>query len=191
MDERRQAFRRAGVTIDLSETDHIVVLPIPWEQRTDFGNEVIRQHVEVINDAVKLYADPETGIPQLQAKLAEKFNDPQALMKLGLLPELYESLHDRVLYFNQIVAILVAAAEVNDLPQLIPLLDPNSTTPTMLGGLLSELTSGFDSTLKTESGPDSFSPDSVETPSENLPSPSLVSSSTNSPEAPGTIETGP
>lgn len=182
MGERRQAFRQESVDIDLAEDVTISVAPIPWERRTDFGNEVIRQHVEVINESVRLYADPDTGVPQLEAKLAEKFNDPNELLRLGLEPPVYEYLQSQTLYSNQIVAILLAICEVNELPQLVPLIDPNSTTPTMLGGIISELTSGLASSPRTVSGLDSSSPESTETPSSDSHSPSLVESSTNSPE---------
>lgn len=181
MDERRQAFRREPIEIDLDETTTISVGPIPWERRTDFGNEVMRQHVEVINETVRLYADPDTGVPQLEAKLGEKFNDPKELLRLGLAEETFQSLPTN-LYFNQIVEILKACCEVNGLTQLIPLIDPNSTTPTLLGGIVSDLTSGLGASPKIESGPDSSSPDSIETPSDSSLSPNSTPSSMNSPE---------
>jgi hypothetical protein len=191
MSERRQAFRREPIEVGLSEDKFISVGPVAWERRNDFGNEIMRQHVEIINEGVKLYVDPDIGLPQLEAKLTEKFNDPDALLRLGLTDEVYAEVKAITpLYHNQIVAILMAACEVNDLVQLIPMIDPNSQTPMTIGTLLSNLASGEETTPKTESGPDSSSTDSVETTSGNSPSQSLVPSSTKSPEELGTNATG-
>jgi len=173
MPEARHAFKREAIEVQLTADDSILVDPIPWEQRNDFGDEVLRQHVEIMNEAVRLYVDPDTGVPQLEAKLAEKFSDPQKLFELGLTAPAFEKVKGRSLYMNQIVAILDAICEVNDLVQLRPLLDPNSTTPTMLGGVLSELLSGMETTSSQpeESGPSSSSEDSNETLSEVSPIP--------------------
>lgn len=178
MPERRQAFRREPIEIDLGGEVILSVGPVVWQQRNDFGNEVIRQHVEIINEAVKMYTDPDTGVPQLEAKLGEKFSDPDTLFKLGLDDITYGLLKSLpVLYQNQVVAILLAICEVNELDQLKAMIDPNLTTPTTIGGLLTSLISGGPiDTQKTESGPDSSSLESPETPSEPSPIQSLPSS---------------
>lgn len=145
--------------------------PIPWEQRNDFGNEVIRQHTEAINEAVRLFVNEE-GVPQLEAKVAEKFNDPTTLLRIGLGEDLYKEAVSEPLYFNQIVALLIAICEVNEFTQLLPLIDPNSTTPTALSGILSDLMSGTTTTEKIESGDDSFSQEFPAPSSESSPIPS-------------------
>jgi hypothetical protein len=176
--EVRQAFKRTPIEIDLGG-EVISVGPVPWEQRNDFGNEVIRQHLEILNEGVKIYLDPETSAPQLEAKLNEKFTDPGVLLRLGLEEKVYEQIKSRPMFQNQVVVILLAIAEVNELQQLYPLLDPNLEAPTTLSGLLwqivEEARSGED-TQKTESGPDSSSQDSAEQSSEPSPIPSSVSS---------------
>lgn len=171
MTERRQAFRKEPIEIDFGDNRTVSVGPLPWQERNDFGDEVIRQYLQILNEAVLLYVDPDTGAPQLEAKLGEKFSDPQALMKLGLSEDDFKTVQDPPLGQNQIVIVLLAIAEVNDLQQLYPMLDPNLETPTSLSGILWELVQeGL--TPKTESGPDSSSPGSEETPSE----PSLTQS---------------
>ena len=165
----RTAFRRDPIMVDLGDERVIQVHPIPWEQRNDFGNEVMTQHVTVINEAVKIYTDPESGAPQLEAKLAEKFTDPRELLRLGLLTDQFELAYSKPLYNNQIVEILLAICDNNGLEQLKPMIDPNLTTPMMLGGLLAELEPSGTSTPRTGSGLDSSSGASAETPSEPSP----------------------
>lgn len=167
MSERRQAYRREPIEVDLGGNEIISIGPIPWLQRNDFGNEVMRQHAQILNEAVQIYLDEtaEEAVPQLQAKFAEKFIDPYRLFELGLDPETYQRVKPLVLYDNQIVEILLAICDVNQLGQLRPLLDPNSLTPTQLGGMVSALVSGEQDTQKTESSPDSSSPELTEQPS--------------------------
>lgn len=177
MPDRRQAFRREPIEIDLGGEVVVSVGPVVWHQRNDFGNELIRQHVEIINEAVKMYVDPETQVPQIEMKLGEKFSDPIALFKLGLDEETFAQVNGLNLFQNQIVAILLTITEVNDLTQLNGMIDPNLTTPMRIGGMLSGLTSGDQEDIqKTGSGLDSSSTDSTESPSEPSPIPSLTSS---------------
>jgi len=169
MGERRQAFRREPIEVDLGGDRIIVVAPLPWERRNDFGNEVIQQHVTILNDAVKIYVEPDTNIPQLQAKLGEKFTDPVQLLQIGLDAGAFETAMAEPLFMNQVVEILIAICDVNELEQVKALVDPNSTTPTVLSGILSDLLPGEENTQKTESGPDSSSADSTEILSEISP----------------------
>lgn len=175
MPERRQAFRREPIEIELDEDTVLSIVPVPWERRTDFGNEAIKQHVQIMNEAVRTYVSDD-GLPQLEMKLAEKFSDPRELLRLGLSSEVYEQIAERELYTNQIVEILMAICELNGLDQLKPLLDPNVVSPTTLGGMLSSAMAGNE-TPKTESGVDSSQPESVEKSSETSPIPNLVPSS--------------
>lgn len=167
MTERRQAYRREPIEVDLGGEVIISIGPVSWMKRNDFGNEVMRQHSEILNEAVHIYIEETAtdAIPQLEAKFAEKFSDPFALFELGLSEMTYQFLKTQDLVFDQIVAILLTICDVNNLHQLRPLLDPNSLTPTPLGGLLSNLAAGEIDTQKTESGPDSSSPASIETSS--------------------------
>lgn len=177
MENRRQAFAREPIEVDFGGGVIVSIGPVPWEQRNDFGNEVMRQHVEILNEAVQIYVetDAEDAVPRLQAKFAEKFTDPDALFKLGLDSETYEQVHDLHLFNNQIVAVLLAICDVNEMSQLHPLLDPNSLTPTTLGGIVSGMVEA-ESTLRTASGVDSSSTDSTEAPSDPSLTPSSVPS---------------
>jgi hypothetical protein len=170
MDNRRQAFAREPIEIDFGGGVIVSVGPVPWEQRNDFGNEVMRQHVEILNEAVQIYVqtDAEDAIPQLQAKFAEKFTDPDALFKLGLDEATYQQVHELHLFNNQIVAVMLAICDVNEMSQLHPLLDPNSLAPTTLGGIVSGML-GEEDTLRTASGADSSSQDLSEAPSGDSP----------------------
>lgn len=159
MPDRRQAFAREPIEVDLGGKV-ILVGPIPWEQRNDFGNEVMRQHTEIMNHAIQIYIDDaaEDAIPKIETLFAEKFNDPRRLMELGLPEETFDEVRTLKLYNNQVVAILLAICDVNELSQLYPLLDPNSPTPTILGGNDSTTEAAGIDTQKTESGPDSSPP---------------------------------
>ena len=174
MNERRQAFKREPIEVELAPGDIFLVDPIPWEQRNLFGDEVVRQNVELLNESVRIYIDEASGAPQLEAKMAEKFSDYRRLFELGLSESAWAAVKGKQLYSNQVVEILLAICDVNDLSRLRPILDPNSTTPTKLGGMLSELmsTPPGESTQKIESGPDSSPQELTEEPSEPLLTPS-------------------
>lgn len=163
MPDRRQAFRREPIEIDLGG-QIVSIGPISWEKRNDFGNELVGQHARILNEAVKVYVDEASGAPQLELKLAQKFEDAGLLLQLGLTPEAKDQL-PQDLYFNQVVEILLAICDINDLPQLKQLIDPNSPSPTLLGGLTSILQAAegdSDLGLKSVFGPDFSSPDSIE-----------------------------
>jgi hypothetical protein len=172
MNDRRQAFKREPIEVDLGDRV-ISVGPIPWEKRNDFGDAVIGQYTTIINEAVVLFMDEATGAPQLDAKLKEKYSDPTQLLRLGLEDGAFEAATSEPLYENQIIALLLAICEVNSLSQLRAILDPNWDGPTTLGGLQSVIGPLTPDSPTTESGLDSSSPGSAETPSE--PSPILSS----------------
>lgn len=171
MPDRRQAFRRDPIEIDFGGEVIISVGPVVWQQRNDFGNELIRQHVEIINEAVKMYVDPDTDVPQLEMKLGEKFSDPDPLFKLGLDDEAFDQVAKLRLYQNQVEAILLTICEVNGLDQLKGMIDPNLITPTTIGGQLLDLISGKTDTPKIESSEDSSSEESTELLSSDSPIP--------------------
>lgn len=168
--ERRQAFRREPIIVDLDEsgTNFVTVAPITWERRNDFGSAVIHQSTIQVNEAIRLFVDGD--VPQLEASYADKFTDGQELLKLGLPESEFEKLPSE-LYYNQVLELLFAILEVNQLEHLRPLLDPNFQAPTESGGILSRLIGGL-TTQNPESGDDSSSQDSIETPSEISPTPS-------------------
>lgn len=179
MSERRQAFRRDPIEIELEQDGRLIsVGPVPWEKRNEIGNEIIKQHTAELNEAVKLFVAEDGQTPQLEAKLANKLTDPFQVLQLGLASDQYEKVVDRKLYLNQITSLLIAIIEVNELAHLRALVDPNSSSPGGLGGIISTLIPTEDDTQKMESGPD-FSPGaSPEKTSEISPTPNLIGSST-------------
>jgi hypothetical protein len=188
MNERRQAFRREPIEVELDNDLVISVAPVDWIRRSDFGNEVIRQNTEILNEAVRAYSDPDTGAPQLEMKLAERFNDGKELLRLGLDTETFDKVMEKPLYQNQLVELLLAICDVNELKKLKEILDPNFQSPTGDGTTLSTLVEAI--SQRTESGLDSSLQDSGTTTSETEPSPKSQESSMNSSEESGMIETG-
>lgn len=190
MTERRQAFAREPIEIDLGGSQGVIsVGPVVWTRRNEFGSEVVRQNVQVVNEAVRLYTEPDTGLPQLEMKLSEKFSDGPRLLELGLDQATFKLLDIPTLHQNQITAILVAICEVNDLVQLLPMIDPNSTTPTTLGGFVGGLQEMMEP-QKTESGVDSYLQESTAESFQNSPIQKSESSLTSLTEDSGMIETG-
>jgi len=166
MTERRQAFRRDPIEVELDKNLVISVGPVSWLKRNDFGNEVMKQHSSIINDAISIFTG--TGgddmVTQIQAKFSEKFTEPYILLELGLEPATFEQVKAiDPLYDNQIVELLLAICDVNKMDQLKPLLDPNFQTPTTNGGTTSA--EGETSTPKIASGLDSSSPELTTVPS--------------------------
>jgi hypothetical protein len=170
MEDRRQVFRRKPTEVVL-EAKAISVAPLPWLQRDEFANEVVRQNAEILNEGVKLWFDDTDGgaLPVLQAKFAEKWTDPYALLRLAVPGEDWTAPWAQALYTDEIVEILVAACDVNKLDTLKALVDPNSPTPDQLFGNLSSLLAPGENGQKIESSPDSSSQDSLDQPSSSSP----------------------
>lgn len=189
MSDRRQAFAREAIEIDLGDRV-VTVAPVPWVQANDFGNEVVQQNVTILNEVAVIYSAPDSDIPQLSMKLAQKWTDPRRLLELGLPAEEFEKIKSVSLYDNQISAILVAAAEVNGLKQLLPILDPNLESPATLSGLVSALTDTAGEILQNASGADSSSPVSPEMSSETSPDQKSTPSSESLIESPGNSDSG-
>jgi hypothetical protein len=188
MSERRQAFRRDPIIVVLDENHEVEVAPVTWIQRNDFGDELVRQHVAILNEAVDVWIN-DTGTPQLALKFSEKFTDPLPLLKTGLPEKTFKELKVEELYQNQIIEILLAVLEVNGLEKFKALVDPNLETPTELGGLSSLSQLGTDSN-PTESGPDSSSPDLTALRSDSSLDQNLSPSSSNSTEEKSMSTTG-
>lgn len=176
MPERRQAFRQEPIEVDLGNGRVISVGPLLWEDRNRLGDEIVHQHTEELNEALKIFVE-EDQAPRLEARLGNKLKDPFAVLRIGLDEKEYEKVVDKKLYPNQLTQLLVTALEVNELGHLKPLVDPNSQTPAGIGGIISLLRqTEDDATPKTESGQDS-SPGDLNIPSSSdTPTPSLVAS---------------
>lgn len=189
MPDRRQAFRREPIEIDLGNDVIISVAPVDWLKRDDFGNEVLSQNAQIMNEAVHVYVDPDSGLPELEMKLAERFNDGRRLLELGLEDEAFKQVMAiPKLYRNQLTEILLAICDVNELPKLREILDPNFLSPTLTGGIVSNLLGA--GTPKTEPGQDSSPQDSPTTTSEPEPTQKSEDSSTSSIDEKQTITAG-
>lgn len=169
MAERRQATRREPIEIEIQGDDRVFVAePLPWIQANDLGGEIVKQNADAFNHYVQMYVDEDSGLPQLEAQLKKKLSDWNAVLRMA-----YPNVDDkqwtepRVLSLDECADLVLAALDVNHLEHIKHLVDPNSPTP-MLDGGISTSTSGEDG-QKTTSTPDSGSVDSPEpTP---LPSP--------------------
>lgn len=162
--ELRQAHRRKPIRVELEEGQVLEAAPLQWQKRNDFGNAIVKAYSDSINEAVKVYVEEGSEVPQLEAKFYEKFQDPIKLLGLAY-PGVPAKDYGKCSW-HQLVELLLAALEVNDLMHLARMIDPNFQAPTENGG--KPTTDGeLESLLgpKIESLVGSSSPDSPETPS--------------------------
>jgi hypothetical protein len=153
--------------VEVEEGRTFTASPLPWQKRNDFGDTLIKQHTTALNDAIKLYVEPDTNIPELEAKLYERVNDPIALLQMGY-PESKPKDFDG-LSWRQLIELLLVALEVNELKHLSRLIDPNLISPTVNGGTPSVGEPEEMIGQKIESLVDSSSPDSNGTLSQDSP----------------------
>lgn len=132
MGERRQVHRREPIEVELDNGQIFVAKPLPWMQRNDLGNEILRQNTEAVNEAVRLYTDPETNLVQIETKLAEKLKDPISILRMSY-PE-NDVLDYSILEYGELTQLLLVALEVNQLDHLRGLVDPNFQPPMPIGG---------------------------------------------------------
>jgi len=159
MGERRQAIRRESIIVEVRGTD-FEAKPLPWLIANELGNEVIRQNAEAANNAVKMYVEEDTNIPQLEAALHRNISDWGKFLCLGYLDNKPDDFKD--FDTDELHELGKAILEVNHFDYLLPLIDPNGASPTLTGG--NEATAIGDGP-RMSSLPDSFSTESPETPS--------------------------
>jgi len=143
MSERRQVHRREPVIVELDSGEVFTFHPLTWLKRNDLGDEILQQAVKRTNEYVKLYVDPDTNMPQLEAQLHEKLVDPLLILALGLDLKEPDPTWGEKLRENEVFEMLRVILEVNGLERLSALIDPNFQPPMTLGG---------NSTLESESG---------------------------------------
>lgn len=163
MGERRQVHRREPIEVELDDGRIFIARPLPWLTRNDLGSEILRQNTEAVNDAVRIYADPDTNILQLEARLQEKLTDPWAVLKIGYPENKAEDFQN--IDYGELIELLVAMLEVNHLEHVRQLVDPNFQSPMPNGGIPSSAEGNQVDGLKIESSLSSSSSDSVENPS--------------------------
>ena len=143
MAERRQAVRREPIETEIDDGRVFVAKPLPWMAAGDLGNEILRQNVESSNELIRMYTDPDSGLPQLEMKLKQKISDWQVPLLLAYPDNKKEDFTEpRILDIDESAALLLAAMEVNHLDHLNHLVDPNFNPPTLNGGIDSSTAEG-------------------------------------------------
>jgi len=161
MNERRQVHRREPITIVMDDGKEFEARPLPWLQRNDLGNEIVTQNARVINEFVKVWVDESSGLPQLEASFHEKLTDIFAVIALAY-PSVEVNQLSKLTQ-DELLELVYVALEVNSLTHLRPLVDPNSPTPTMLGGTDTSAGMTIPDGQKMESSTDSSSEELAET----------------------------
>lgn len=123
MTERRQVARQQPLEVEVWDGRVYEAHPLPWLERNDLGNEILRRYNESFNEAIQAYTDPE-GTARLNVLLEDKIKEPLEILKLAYPKDSFEGLH-----WPEIFELIYASLEVNNLNQLKPLIDPNSLTP--------------------------------------------------------------
>lgn len=184
MDEnRRLVHRREPIEVVFDDETKFEVKPLPWQKRNDLGSQLVHDNVEQTNKQLRMFVDPELSVPQIEAQLNEPLSDYPKFLILGLTE------YDRKgkatsapkreefdnFTFGELVELLSAILEVNELQKLKRLIDPNFQAPTESSGETSsagmETIQALDRLIgaKTPSLPDSSSSDSEETTSSSSP----------------------
>jgi hypothetical protein len=126
-DERRVS-RKEGISIHIERIDKTYTAePLPWRKRNDFGDEVIQQYLSALNKAI------EQGKEGLVARLMESEIDYEKLSKMAYPMSSPKDIEN--LSFHEMIEILGAALDVNDLGRQIYMLDPNLPAPTLDSGI--------------------------------------------------------
>jgi len=166
MDERRQATRREPIEVEIDDGRLFIARPLPWLEANDLGNMIVKQNAESFNEFVRLYVSDD-GVPQLEAALKQKVNDWTPILRAAFPEDADDNekwTKPRILTNDECADLVLASLDVNHLEHIRHLVDPNSPTPTLPGGI-DTLLSGEDG-QKTTSTADSASVDSPEpTPS--------------------------
>lgn len=135
MGERRQATRREPIEVEVADGRVFTAIPLPWMQANDLGNEILRQNQEGTNEFIRMYVNDD-GLPQLEMKLKQKIMDWASVLKLAF-PSVEDSYwHEPTdLDADQCAQLVLASLDVNHLEHIKHLVDPNSPTPTLPGGM--------------------------------------------------------
>lgn len=130
MVERRRASRREPIEVEV-RGQTFVAKPLPWQVSADLGNEIVRQNVTSVNEAVAMYV--EDNVPQLDLKLAQKISDWNELLRIAY-PD-NEPADFNGFDIDEVSVLILTSLEVNHLEHLNHLVDPNLSALTNPGGL--------------------------------------------------------
>ena len=161
MAERRQAHRREPIEVEVRDRV-FTARPLPWLKRNDLGNEIMTQYTELLNSSLAAYKNPETGTPELSLYLQDKVQRPVDIIMLGYPDEDKDWINE--LDYPELLELIFASLDVNQLETLRDLVDPNSQPPTNPGGTSSPGEETSD-TPSPQPILDSSSQDSLEKPS--------------------------
>jgi hypothetical protein len=161
--DRRQAHRREPIEVVMDDGRVFEARPLPWLDRNALGALIVQQTLADLNEMVRVYVDPETTAPQLDLEFSEKLKDPIPVLRLIYPDREVGDFTD--LTRDEITELLLAGVDVNGLERIRHLVDPNSQTPMLNGGIAS-LAAGMNPEIetgqKTASSTDSSLPESVE-----------------------------
>jgi hypothetical protein len=168
--DRRQVHRRKPIVVVLDSGEEFSAEPLPWQKRNDLGQAIVTDNVAQTNKQLRMFVDPELSVPQIEAMLNEPLSDFPQFLVMGY-PGTEVSDYDECSY-GELVELLAAVCEVNELSKLRRLFDPNYQTPTTstgetssAEGILEQMMTGE----KIQSSVDSSSSDSDETTSSTSP----------------------
>lgn len=188
-DERRLVHRRTPIVVVLDGGKEFTAKPLPWQKRNDLGQELVRDNVEQTNKQLRMFLDPELSVPQIEAQLNEPLSDYPKFLLLGYENTKREDFDD--CSFGELVELLAAVLEVNELGKMRRLIDPNFQSPTPPTGEISSATGLMEMIgEKMPSLVNSSSSDSTETPSSDSPTEKLSTSSSENSNELGTVGTG-
>ena len=187
MAERRRPHRREPIIVEVRGVDW-EAHPLPWMDRNDLGDEILKQYSESLNQAFKAMTDPGTNAVQVELKLSDKLLDPHTVVLMAY-PQMVDREEDLKQYdWDELRELIYAALEVNHQESLKELVDPNFRTPTEDGG--TDSAGRVLDILKRTSGLDSELLDSALETLEDSPMESSASSSQSSTEETGNSDTG-
>jgi hypothetical protein len=153
-DERRvKVFRRPPITIELDSGLELVARPLPWQARNDLGDMIMKDYIQAMNESLQALKKDDDSPPELVGGLADKIKHLDEMFKAAFPDVTDESLLASLTY-EQLIACLLAALDVNKLEVLKVLVDPNFHAPVPTSGTPGAPESG----LKVISSPDSSSP---------------------------------
>lgn len=147
----RRATRREPIEVptELPDGSEVVFTakPMPWRLRADFGELINKQFTGAINKALEAVRDESGQFTGLEGELVERNIDYPGIFVFAFTTykvsedgsieseppsERDHAIFSNLLEFDQMIAILDAALEVNGLERLGHMLDPRKKDP-MIG----------------------------------------------------------
>lgn len=195
MAERRQVHRREPIEVQLVSGEVVLARPLPWLTRNDLGDLIVKEHTDAINNLTRLFVTSvnvggtEVEVPQMEAGFQQKIRNWTPILQMAY-PDQLDLEKLGTLLFDECVELTLASLEINHLEQLKDLVDPNSQSPMIPGGISSPEAVGEEAGPKTTSSVDSSSSGSDETTSSSSPSEKSSPSSGSTTDSASTTSDG-